>query len=85
MTKKLKLKDSIYILKKSEEIYDIIFTGTRKTKQFKVDSLVKKMIAELELEQTKEELFLKLKHNYGEEQINTCLDALMQEGIIKEY
>ena len=34
MTRKLKLKDSIYIMKESEEIYDVIFTGTRKTKKF---------------------------------------------------
>ena len=67
MVRKLKLKDSIYILKESEEIYDVIFTGTRKTKKFRVDSLVKKLIAELDIEQTREELLSRLKHYYDEE------------------
>lgn len=85
MTKKLKLKDSIYILKESEEIYDVIFTGTRKTKKFRVDSLVKKVIAELKIGQTREDLLSKLKVNYDEKQIHDCLGALMHEGLIREY
>lgn len=85
MTRKLKLKDSIYVLKESEEVYSVLFTGTRKIKQFQVDPLIKKVIAELESEQTKEELLSKLRINYNEEQIHDCLQALMHEGIIREY
>lgn len=84
MTRKLKLKDSVYILKESEEIYDVIFTGTRKTKKFRVDSLVKKVIVELETEQTREELLSKLKGSYDEKQICDCLGSLIHEGIIRE-
>ncbi len=85
MTRKLKLKDSIYILKESEEIYDVIFTGTRKTKKFRVDSLVKRVITELDTEQTREELLSKIKCDYDKEQIYDCLESLMHERIIREY
>ena len=47
MTKKIKLKESIYILKESENVYQVIFTATRKIKRFGVDSLVKETIENL--------------------------------------
>lgn len=85
MIRKLKLKDSAYILKESEEIYNVIFTGTRKIKRFKVDSLVQKIITELKSEQTREDLLSKLNGSYDEKQIQDCVEALMHEGIIREY
>ncbi|MFZ1970956.1 MAG: ThiF family adenylyltransferase [Candidatus Nanoarchaeia archaeon] len=85
MVKKLKLKDSIYILKDSEDIYQVIFTGTRKIKKFKVDPLVKRVIEELKTEQTSERLLNTLKPNYDEKAITKCLSALEKEGIVREY
>ncbi len=85
MIRKLKLKDSIYILKESEEIYNVIFTGIRKIKRFKVDYLVKRIISELKSEQTREDLLSKLNGSYDKKQIQDCLGALIHEGFIREY
>ena len=52
MSEKLKLNDSIYILKESDDIYQVIFTGTRRMKKFRVDSLVKEIISKLNSEKT---------------------------------
>lgn len=50
MISKLKIKDSLYILKDSEKNYVFISTATRRIKKFKVDSLVKEIISYLETE-----------------------------------
>ena len=34
-TNKIKIKDSLYILKETEDIYNVIFTGVRRIKKFK--------------------------------------------------
>lgn len=39
---KFRIKESLYILENSQDIYSVIFTGTRRIKKFKVDNLVKK-------------------------------------------
>lgn len=85
MESKLKLRESIYILKESDDIYQIIFTGTRKIKKFKVDSLVKRIIDELKTEQTESEIRNRLRCEYDSKKVNCCLNSLEYEGIIKKY
>jgi len=82
---KLKLKESIYILKESEDIYQVIFTGTRKIKRFGVDPLVKTIIEELKSERTEESLKNKLKKDYSPEDVELCLSSLEKVGIIRKY
>ena len=48
MTIKLKIKDSLCILKDSEDNYIFISTATRRVKKFQVDSLVKDVIVSLD-------------------------------------
>ncbi|VVB83736.1 SAMP-activating enzyme E1 [uncultured archaeon] len=83
--KKLKLKDSIYILKESDDIYQVIFTATRKIKKFGVDFLVKEIINEIKEGKTEEELFSNLGGKYNWKKINNCLMALEHEGIARRY
>lgn len=83
--KKIKIKDSIHILKESEEIYQVIFTGIRRVKKFKVDFLVKGIIEELKEEKNEEELFSILKKKYNKKNIFECIASLESEGIVRRY
>lgn len=85
MNEKIKLKESIYILKESEDLYQVIFTATRKIKKFKVDSLVKEIINELKSEKTELELVNNLKKNYNSKDIRLCLNSLENAGIFRRY
>jgi len=85
MQEKLKLKDSIYILQESEDIYNVIFTGTRKIKKFKVDSLVKKIISQLKTPKTKFSLIKQLKKDYSLDNIDACLNSLEKFGIVRKF
>ena len=85
MEKKVKLKESIYILKESEDAYQVIFTGTRKIKKFKVDDLVKRIINELKVEQEVNSLISKLSADYNVQKINACLKSLEYYGIVRNY
>ncbi len=85
MTSKLKIKDSLYILKYSENNYVFISTATRRIKKFKVDSLVKKIISSLESEILESDLINKLSSKYKIKEINLCLQALEKEGIVRRY
>jgi len=85
MTIKLKIKDSLCILKDSEDNYIFISTATRRVKKFQVDSLVKDVIVSLDYEQTEQDLVGKLSNIYNVQSINLCLQALEQEGIIRRY
>lgn len=82
---KIKLKESIYILEESGDIYSIIFTGTRRIKRFKVDSLVKKIIDELKEERTEEDLISKVNTKYNKKDISNCINCLEKEGILLRY
>ena len=73
MAQKLKLRESIYILEESEDIYQVIFTGTRKIKKFKVDGLVKSVIKELSQEKDTETLISNLSRDYDVNKIVSCL------------
>ncbi len=64
MVQKIKLRDSLYILKESENKYIFISTATRKIKKFKVDSLVKDFISNLNSESSEEDLIKKLSNKY---------------------
>ena len=82
---KLKLKESIYILRESNDIYQVIFTGTRKIKRFKVDPLVKTIIEELKCERIEDDLISQLKKDYNQKDILLCLSSLEKSGIIRKY
>ncbi len=85
MQTKLKLKDSIYILKEDGSKYVVIFTATRKIKKFEVDPLVCDMIENLKLEKTELDLFNELAGRYNRKDISDCLKALETEGIVRRY
>ena len=51
MTNRLKIKDSLYVLRDGEDNYIFISTATRRIKKFQVDSLVKDVISSLDSEQ----------------------------------
>ncbi len=85
MGKKLKIKDSLYVLRDSQDNYIFISTATRRIKKFQVDSLVKEVISSLDFESTEENLVRKLSSNYQTRDINACLNALEQEGILRRY
>jgi len=84
MGKKIKLRESIYILEGSDDTYKIIFTGTRRVKTFKVDGLVKRIINELKVDQDVDSLVNKLSSDYENEKVMACLKSLKYEGIIRE-
>jgi len=85
MSNKLKIKDSLYILRDAEDNYVFISTATRRIKRFQVDSLVKDVIASLDSEQTEQDLTERLSSKYCPQDINSCLNALEKEGIIRRY
>ncbi len=85
MTQKLKIKDSLYILRDSEDNYVFISTATRRVKKFQVDSLVKDVIHNLDSELTEQDLTKRLSPKYNSQDLNACLNALEKEGIIRRY
>lgn len=85
MTIRLKIKDSLYILKDSKDNYVFISTATRRIKKFKVDSLVKNIIHSLETEILESDLINKLSSKYKIKDVGLCLQALEKEGIVRRY
>ncbi|MEK6863251.1 MAG: ThiF family adenylyltransferase [Nanoarchaeota archaeon] len=85
MNQKIKLKESVYILKESEEIYQVVFTSTRRIKRFSVDHLVKELIFSAKSETNMQEVISKLGTKYPEEDIVTCLYSLEAAGIVNFY
>ena len=85
MTYKLKIKDSIYVLKGLNDNYVFIFTGTRRVKEFQVNQLVKDTISYLESEITEQDLVGSLSSKYKEEDIHRCLRALENEGVVRRF
>lgn len=85
MQRKLKLKDSIYILKDNKNNYTVVFTATRKVKKFVVDRLVCDLIENLKSEKTEQDIFSMLENNYSKRDISDCLKALELEGIVRRY
>jgi molybdopterin/thiamine biosynthesis adenylyltransferase len=85
MGNRLKLKNSLYILRDAEDNYIFISTATRRIKKFQVDPLVKEVIASLDSEQTEQDLIERLSSKYCLQDINSCLNALEKEGIVRKY
>ncbi len=85
MAIKLKIKDSLYILRDSEDNYIFISTATRRVTKFQVDPLVKDVISSLESESLEQDLVGKLSGKHNVRDINLCLQALEKEGIIRKY
>lgn len=83
MTTKLKIKDSFYVLKDSQDNYVFISTATRRIKKFQVDSLVKDVIGSLESEVLESDLINGLSSKYRIEDVRLCLQALEKEGIVR--
>ena len=85
MNKKLKLNESLYILKESDDIYSTIYTSIRKIRKFRVDSLVKEVIEELKIPKEESYLFNKLKKRHSIKEISDCINSLESEGILRKY
>lgn len=85
MTNKLKIKDSLYVLRDTDNNYVFISTATRRIKKFQVDSLVKDVIKSLDSEQTEQYLTERLSAKYNFQDISDCLNALEKEGIVRRY
>ena len=85
MNNRLKLKDSLYILRDAEDNYIFISTATRRIKKFQVDSLVKDVIKSLDSESSEQDLTERLSPKYTPQDINACLNALEKEGIVRRY
>ena len=81
----IKLKNSIYLVKESENIYQAIFTGTRKILRFQADNLVKIMIEELKYETTEPALIKKLEKVYDKNDIISCINSLEKYGLLRKY
>jgi len=79
---KLKLKESTYILKENEDVYQIVFTSTRRIKRFGVDSLVKEVISTLKEKRDYNLIITQLNSQYRKEDIKSCIEALLNAGII---
>jgi len=80
--KRIKIRDSIAVLKDSEDNYVFISTATRKIKKFQVDSLVKDIFLHLDSEPSEEELVERLSQKYSLQDIDLCLRTLESEQII---
>ncbi len=85
MSKRIKLRESIYILEESEDTYHVIFTATRRIKRFKVDGLVKKVIEDLCDERDKESFISALSETYDRTAVMTCLNSMERQGIVRSY
>lgn len=85
MATKLKIKDSLYILRDSGGNYIFISTATRRVKKFQVDSLVEKVISSLESETLESDLIKGLSSEYRAQDVVLCLQALEKEGIVRRY
>lgn len=85
MPQKLKIKDSLYILKNKEGEYFFISTATRRIKRFRVDSLVREVLSSLESATLEFDLIKKLSIQYRDEDIKLCLHSLESAGIIRRY
>ncbi len=82
--RKIKIKDSLYILKEKDDIYDVIFTGTRRIKKFKVDSLVRDVLGMLESQKDEGELAANLR-KYNPVDVNSCINSLEKFGVLRRY
>lgn len=85
MENKVKIKDSIYVLEEDRDHYSFVFTATRRIKKFAVDSLVKDLISKLDSEQLEKNLINDLSKKYSEKDINSCINSLEKNEILRRY
>ena len=85
MRLQVRLKQSAYILRESEDIYQVVFTSTRRIKRFRVDNLTKDLINSVKLENNLDEIYKKMNERYNSSQVSLCLNALEKEGILERY
>jgi len=85
MQEKLRLRESAYILKETEDKYHVVFTNTRKIKTYNVDGLVKGVINELKDESNRDNVIHNLESKFDSKNISICLNALEKEGIVRTY
>lgn len=83
-TNKIKIKDSLYILKENNDIYNVIFTGTRRIKKFKVNDLVKRTIDSLKNPVYENDIYQTL-NEFKKNDVECCLNSLENFGIIRRY
>jgi len=82
---RIKLKESMYLLKESEDVYLAILTGTRKIKRFKVDDLVKETLGYFKKEENLSEVVSNLSNKYEKEDVMSCINSLRSFGLLLEY
>jgi molybdopterin-synthase adenylyltransferase len=80
---KFKIKDSLYLLKEKEDLYQVIFTGIRRIKKFQVDDLTKDLFDLLKTPLEEKEIYKKM--NHSKENISLCLKTLENFGIVRKY
>ena len=85
MAMQIRIKPSLYILEESPDVYQIIFTGTRRIKRFEVDGLVKEMIKEILEPKSEQDLFSILTKKFGNSEVEQCLRSLESEGVVERY
>lgn len=85
MNPKLKIKDSVYVLRDQDGQYAFISTATRRIKKFKVDDLAEDVILSLREETTLNELQNNLSDRYNPKDVAACVGALANEGLVREF
>jgi len=85
MTIRLKIKDSICVLRNNAGEYVFLFTATRCMKTFKVDPLVEDIVDLLDNEISIEDLEANLGGKYSPDNISLCVNALEKQRIVRKY
>ena len=83
---KLKIRDSLEVYEDRKGDYVFFFAGSRQSKRFSVDSLVKDLISLLSKEDyERDEIISLMSENYNPAKINSALNALQSQKIITSY
>lgn len=85
MSKKIKLKPSMYILKETENRYKFIHTGRRRILTYDVDPLVKDLISSLDTPQDYNALREDLGRKYGAGKVESCISTMESSGLLRVY
>ncbi len=81
---KMKLKESVYLLKETDDIYQIVFTSTRKIRRIQFDSLAKTIVEEAKRQEDIEKILERLR-DYHPSDIEACLNTLEAIGVLTRY
>jgi|SRR3989344_2360981 len=85
MKTKIKIKESIYILREDENIYQVLFTSTRRIKRIRMNDLGKDLIEKIKTENNPDNIINQLEHKYKREDIESSIDQLETLGILRSY